>query len=594
MAARRRDLALRLAFAAALPLALATCIQDDGTRFNPLRKATEVSEEDEREVGYAFDQAARAQLDFIDDPVVVGFLNDLGQSMIRHLEPQPFIYRFRVVLDPSLNAFAVPGGYVYFHSGTLMRAGSLDEVAGIMGHEIAHVKGRHYKRMVEQNALPSLLTQLAGIAAAVAAGSPAPMVAAQGANIAVQLRFSRTFEREADRYGAVFVSRSGYEVRGMRRFFDRILAEQARLPRGEIPAYLYTHPDLEERIHAVDALDEELDPLREAPPELEEAYRRARLRLGRLIHARRSVWREPRLPADAAEGAAALARAEALLEAGDPDAALRAVRAAEDRSPTDSRLPLRRGEILQAQRRFDEAIAAYRRAVDLSPTTSLILYRTGHLYGELGDRHRGVFYLEQAMAHSTPTSQLHQRAEAQVARLTFPPFAQAGLCDRFEDGTPGRERLSFAAGAPVVWWAEVARRYAGERDALRVRWRDPEGAIVREATPTRERRRHVSDRLVLASDAALGEGWSVEVLLQGDVVARRAFEVRASDLELRSEVLEAPPAHLRPGPVGLELEVAPPVIAGVGPQRELLAQQRQVHVGVGVARVELQHGAVVA
>jgi predicted Zn-dependent protease len=124
------------------------CIQDDGSRFNPIEFVSpRMDEDDERRIGMEFDRELHKQVNIIHDPVVAGFLNDLGQSIAETIEPQPFIYRFRVVEAPSLNAFAVPGGYVYFHSGTLLAAGSVDELAGVMGHEIAHVKARHVARM---------------------------------------------------------------------------------------------------------------------------------------------------------------------------------------------------------------------------------------------------------------------------------------------------------------------------------------------------------------------------------------------------------------------------------------------------------------
>ena len=156
---------------------LAGCVQDDGTRFNPIKDMTSVSDDEERELGLQFDRELRKKVVVIEDPVVAGFINDLGQEIVRTIEPQPFIYRFRVIQDESLNAFAVPGGYVYFHSGTLLAAGSIDELAGVMGHEIAHVKAHHYARMQKKSQIPDLLVGLAGMAAAVAAEEPGILVA---------------------------------------------------------------------------------------------------------------------------------------------------------------------------------------------------------------------------------------------------------------------------------------------------------------------------------------------------------------------------------------------------------------------------------
>ena len=241
----------RLIAAGTLAAACAGCVQDDGTRFNPVEDALTVSKEEERELGFEFDKALRENAVVIEDPVVAGFINDLGQEIVREIEPQPFIYRFRVVQHPALNAFAVPGGYVYFHSGTLLAAGSIDELAGVMGHEIAHVKAHHYKRMREKAQIPALLTNLAGLAAAVATKDATPMLAAQAANVAVQLRFSREFENEADQLGGVFMTRAGYRPDGITRFFERILALSERYPQ-DIPPYLFSHPDVGDRIRSVE------------------------------------------------------------------------------------------------------------------------------------------------------------------------------------------------------------------------------------------------------------------------------------------------------------------------------------------------------
>jgi len=217
------------------------CVQDDGSRFNPIDAYTKVSVDQEREIGWQFDGEIQAHIRLIDDPVVLGFVNDLGDSIVRRIEPQPFIYHFRVIVDPSLNAFAVPGGYIYLHTGTILEAGSLDELAGVVAHEIGHVKGRHYARMREKAAIPDLLAKVAGMAAAVATGEPGAMAASEGINVALQLKFSREFETEADDIGSNFMARAGYRPQAMARFFERII-DSSRDIRVQIPPYLYSHP----------------------------------------------------------------------------------------------------------------------------------------------------------------------------------------------------------------------------------------------------------------------------------------------------------------------------------------------------------------
>ena len=154
-------------------VALAGCVQDDGTRFNPIRDLTHG--ERRRRAAARHGLRSRApEARARDRRPGGGRLPQRSgpEDRAARIEPQPFIYRFRVIDDPSLNAFAVPGGYVYFHSGTLLAAGSVDELAGVMGHEIAHVKARHYARMQKASQLPDLLAGIAGMAAAVAAREP--------------------------------------------------------------------------------------------------------------------------------------------------------------------------------------------------------------------------------------------------------------------------------------------------------------------------------------------------------------------------------------------------------------------------------------
>ncbi len=292
-------------------LALVSCVGPDGEPVNPLKKAlgTEVSVEQEREWGYKFDREIAKKVTLIDDPIVVGFVNDLGQDIVRGIEPQPFIYRFRVILDPTLNAFAVPGGYVYIHSGTILAASSLDELAGVVGHEIGHVKGRHIARMQEKMAIPQLLAGIVGMGAAVAAKNAGPVVTAQAVNVAMQLQFSREFEAEADDMGMTFMSRAGYDPQGMAHFFEKIQAEE-RPGAIEIPPYLYSHPALKDRIKAVETEAPTLRVHGSPPEELATEMPEAQLRLTELIAAQRTSLPQAITPVDRAAGDAVLAAAE--------------------------------------------------------------------------------------------------------------------------------------------------------------------------------------------------------------------------------------------------------------------------------------------
>ncbi|MFQ5415807.1 MAG: M48 family metallopeptidase, partial [Myxococcota bacterium] len=318
---------LRLATAAlAVAIAIAGCIQDDGRRFNPFRAVVpSVSEDAERDIGMEFDRELQKVVTVIHDPVVADFINEFGQSLVRQIEPQPFIYRFRVIDDPTLNAFAVPGGYVYFHSGTILAVAGIDELAGVMGHEIAHVKQHHYARMRKKSQIPDLLVGIAGLAAAVAAKEPGILVATQAANVAMKLRYSREFETEADQFGSVYMVRAGYDPAGITRFFERIIEEKERMP-DSIPPYLYSHPEVESRIATVEIASESLHRTSEPDPALAAALPAVQARLARLVDANRSSLPIPAATGDRVDSGPALRESRALAQAGDGDGALARLR----------------------------------------------------------------------------------------------------------------------------------------------------------------------------------------------------------------------------------------------------------------------------
>jgi predicted Zn-dependent protease len=526
MAAGTTRLALRALLCAA---ALAGCVQDDGSRFNPIRDLTTVSDDEERRLGMEFDRELQKHVRVIYDPPVAGFLNDLGQQIVRQIEPQPFIYRFRVIDDPQLNAFAVPGGYVYFHSGTLLAAGSVDELAGVMGHEIAHVKARHYARMQKASQLPDLLAGIAGMAAAVAAREPGILVATQAANVAMKLHFSREFENEADELGTIFMARAGFAPAAITRFFERILAEKRATP-DRIPPYLFTHPDVEARIAAVKAQAEQLRPASEAAPSEDRELREVQARLAQLIDARRASLPGPP-PPDPARGDAALAEADRLAGAGELDAALVALARAEAEEPGDPRLSFRVGELLAEQGRTAEAAEAWRRTLHLDPTRALVFFKLGLAYRELGERHRAVYAFEQASLRAGPGNVLQRRADWEAEKLTFTIVPESGITEgeAFVDAAvpPGGAEPSFAGATQSIrWWARLGEHFAPYADRVRVRWLAPDGRLVQDEKARRPRKPYVTSTVVLEDLESAPPGrWTVEAHIDDDVIDRRTFRL---------------------------------------------------------------------
>ena len=518
---------LGLTLAVALACGAFGCIQNDGTRFDPIPGRTRASSDSEREMGWEFDKKAQQMLPLITDLEVLEFMNDLGNVLVERLGEQPFDYRFRVLVNPELNAFAVPGGYVYFHTGTLLTVGGVEELAGVLAHELAHVKGHHQARLAQEIAIPNLLATLAGLAAGVAAGNAGPMIAAQGLNVALQLQYTRAYEDEADRVGAIFLNRAGYTTEGMVRFFERILLEKEKMPEQQVPPYLYSHPQIESRIEVVRALGQKLKPTTE-PPRLDDRFHEMQARLAYLVAKRRTSMGDV-APYDRAKAQPLLDAASARRDAGDVTGALAKLVEAEQVEPLDPRVGVLRGDILAAAGRPADAAVAYRRAIRLDPNPPAVLLSLARAYRDAGDRREAIFFTEQAVWRSGERGSLRPQAERQLERLIFPVIAESGFGDdplpRTADAplAAPAARPQFASGDAIAWWARVGPHYIPWITYVKLRWTGPDGTVVREKKPSRSQHVYVGDTLA-RKDAAPGE-WKLDVLLGDDVVHTQTFAI---------------------------------------------------------------------
>jgi len=204
----------------------------------------------EQELGKRFALEARAQLPLIDDVEIEGYVTRVGQKIVAALGEQPFSYEFSVMRDPRLNAFAVPGGYVYINAGLLVAASNDDEVAGVLGHEIAHVNAHH---LVRQEQATRLLNYASILGVLLSAVHPAAGAGAAAVSTAVQLTYRREFEQEADYLGATYVQNAGYDPNGMLDFLKKMLDQQQLTPTSA-PPYLLSHPLTEARLNNLEAV----------------------------------------------------------------------------------------------------------------------------------------------------------------------------------------------------------------------------------------------------------------------------------------------------------------------------------------------------
>ncbi len=207
----------------------------------------------ERELGEKVLQEVKRIWPVVQEPSVNEYANRIGKRILQGIEPQPFDYRFYVLNTPDVNAFAVPGGYVFINSGLILLVENEDELAGVICHEIGHVVARHIAKRSEQGqklTLASLGAILAGIFMGGQAAA-ALITTTVAANQTAMLKYSREDEAEADYLGLKFMMRAGYDPHDMLTMlkkFRRITGPAGSDP----PAYLLTHPAIEERIAALE------------------------------------------------------------------------------------------------------------------------------------------------------------------------------------------------------------------------------------------------------------------------------------------------------------------------------------------------------
>ncbi len=239
-----------------------------------------ISAQQERRLGESIMQQIRSHRAYLDDLEVVAYLNAIGYRLAYQSQDLRFAFEFFGVDDPSVNAFALPGGFIGVHTGLLVTAQSESELASVLGHEVAHVSQRHLARLIaaQQKAQVASIAALA-LAILAARSSPdlaqAAIAGAQYATVQTQLNFTREHEREADRIGVQLLDKAGFDTRAMPVFFER-LQRATRVYDSNAPSYARTHPVTYERIADVQNRVESL-PYRQVPDSLDFLLLRTKL-----------------------------------------------------------------------------------------------------------------------------------------------------------------------------------------------------------------------------------------------------------------------------------------------------------------------------
>jgi len=218
-----------------------------------------VSTQQEVQMGQEYSAQINSQLPIVRDPEINRYINVLGDSIAGLTSRgQELEWHFYVVDAPEVNAFAVPGGYIYVNRGLIERTQKMDQLAGVLGHEIGHVVKRHSIKQMEQMQGAQIGVTL-GCVLLSACNSDLAQAGINVAGSAIFAKFSRNDETEADEVGVQNVVRAGINPNGIPEMFQILLNERARNP-SAVDNWFATHPTEESRITDTQRMIAQINP----------------------------------------------------------------------------------------------------------------------------------------------------------------------------------------------------------------------------------------------------------------------------------------------------------------------------------------------
>lgn len=410
-----------------------------------------LSVEKEKQIGEEFLLEIQQIMPLVEDPFLTSHLNRLGQKLVAQLGPQPFKYRFFIIDDPSMNAFAVPGGYIFVTTGMIRQTEKEGELVGVLAHEISHVYARHMSRTMEKARNVNIATLVAALASIFLGGALAQplLMGSMAGGASAMLKYSRDFEKEADSLGFKWMVKAGYNPRDMMSIF-RKMGKQRWFEGGEMPVYLSTHPEVDSRL--VD-LGNQMAQYHEAMPEGQNSpdYPYFAIRVDAacgnphqlLRRETQDSARDPKNPAFHYGKALALAKLEQPDQAiGEFNEALKlspgnylvqrdlaifyfnrnryseAQKLLEElsqRTPQDDVILFYLARLYQEHKQTDRALPLFEKVHQLNPTFSEVYYNLGTLYGEKGKLGLAHYYLgfHSLRSKAYPTALFHFRKSLQ-------------------------------------------------------------------------------------------------------------------------------------------------------------------------------------
>jgi predicted Zn-dependent protease len=353
--------------------------------------ATGITIKEEEDLAREFLRYVTLQFEIIDDPIIVEYVNSVGEKILAKVPPQPFPYHFYVVKQDVYNAFATPAGHVFIYSGLLAAMDNEDELAGILAHEISHVTCRHISQKIERSKLISIAT-LAGVAAGMLLGAAgggqaagALTMGSMAAGQSASLAFSRENEIQADQVGMVYLTEAGYTGEGLLSVLNKIRAKQW-YGSDQVPTYLMTHPALEDRLAYIDTYLAGRN--KEA-----QASRPVNTKAFQLVHARLiALYSDEKVALSTFETALRNGTADAityygyglaLARAGKNEQAVAALKKALETEAFNPIILAGLGRVYFLDRRYNEALSTLASALSLDPEEPEALFFLGRTRLEL-------------------------------------------------------------------------------------------------------------------------------------------------------------------------------------------------------------------
>ena len=376
--------------------------------------------QEERELAKEFMTVIEARYTLVKDPVIVDYVNRIGKRILAAMPPQPYDYQFHVIHEDIYNAFATPAGHIFINTGLFAALESEEELAGILGHEIAHVVCRHISQRIESSKkinMAALAGMVAGVllgAGGAGAAASALTVGSAAAGQALALAYSREDEMQADQLGLGFLTGAGYTGEGLLTSLEKIRSKQW-YGSDQIPTYLTTHPASESRMSYIDN------------------------------------WLHQNHPEPVAErqptGGFELAHTRVVALYSDVKSAISRFRLAVEKNPEDSMAHYGYALALSRLDRWTEAIEHMRRAIEGNAMATDMLQDLGKLYYYSGQYENAIGALSVSQSERFPEGQLYLgRTQLELGHFAEATRTLEDLVHNHDDYTDAYYYLGQSSG----------------------------------------------------------------------------------------------------------------------------------------------------